>query len=157
MAAATGQTLDLRIQRQSSPTACWAAVAASVAGFYGAAISQPEVAQRVGASLSERARVDVALDAVDCLRSFTQGPAPLSLITTELRRGNPVCAVVEWNDGGVHFVLIHGYEPQADGPWIALADPRVGHVRHRLRDFPRNYARGGRWTWTCWLAGPTSL
>ena len=145
-------TVQLRTQIQATARSCWAAVASSAAEFYGdPSWSQSRVADAMRLSLRDVARVDHALDAVGRLRHTTRGPVPLDELIGEIDAGRPLCAVLEWEDGGVHFVLVHGYEVRVGRTLVLLGDPRLGGSFHLWRDFPRNYGRGGRWTWTCWL------
>lgn len=143
--------LAFGVQAQETHTACWAAVAASVAVHRGEPISQQEIAARLETPLHERARVDEALDCIGALSRVTPGRAGLDELCTEIDAGRPLVAVLEWTGGGVHFVTIHGYELRERRTLLLLGDPRIGNTYHLERDFPRNYGRGGRWTWTCWL------
>lgn len=144
--------VPVRVQVQQTRKACWAAVAVTVATHYGdMSWTQAKVADALAVGLDEVARVDHALAVVGCLRDVSRGSADLDAIATEIDAGRPLCAVLEWDDGGVHFVLIYGYEVREGRTLALLGDPRIGCTYHLLRDFPRNYGRGGRWTWTCWL------
>jgi hypothetical protein len=144
--------LPLRVHVQETPTSCWAAVATSVAAFYGEVLLQTELGQRMGVPLTQRARVDLALGPY--LRQSTKGPASIASVQAEIKAGNPLCAVLESDAGKVHFVLIHGHDSQDALPRLLLADPKAGHSWHRYRDFPGNYGPGGSWIWTCWLHQP---
>lgn len=100
-------------------------------------------------------RLDWALNSLDHLKQVVGGESPT--LRDEINAFRPVAMRIEWNGGGAHFVVIHGYADIHLPEWpflltyLNVQDSYWGPsiVHHRTFDvaeFPANYHGGGSWT-----------
>ena len=164
-------------KKQEQSEWCWAAVAASVADYYGNPFKQcvianaelgrsdccgaggPKACNVYGYLMSSLYRVGHF--ARWCARTSVAKPPPMDDdIRREINGKHPLCLRVQWNGGGAHFMTITGYiddDPRPDGSVpidrIGLADPTFNTVADiDYFDFPATYLGGGRWTDTYFTA-----
>ncbi|GIK82468.1 MAG: hypothetical protein BroJett024_35730 [Alphaproteobacteria bacterium] len=166
------------MQDQRHANWCWAAVAASVADYYGR-----------GAKFTQCVIANVELDREDCCRPtgglsivpfdvphvlgaplYRIGCAPnlgaerqaqLKEIRREIDGQRPVCARVIWTKGntsrvaaGAHFITIFGYLPGTDrlaieDPWLAPSYQEISY-----KDLCNDYDGRGIWTHTYFTRPP---
>jgi hypothetical protein len=155
--------LEFPLQLQKQDNWCWAAISVSVDHFFNPA-SPWEQCRLAGAELgldccqdgsTERCnqvrRLDPPLTRVGRLR---ERPIPRPLTMDEIREeidgGRPVCARIQWRDGGGHFVLISGYEVTPRGVTVlTIDDPAFDRSRVKFEKFLTDYHTGhGKWTGT---------
>jgi hypothetical protein len=145
-----------RIQTQQQDQWCWAAVSSSISSYYSASStwSQCEVASHV---LQRRccgnpgrhnvaARLQHALGVVGRLKGIVRGSLAFDDIRTELLRGNPIAARIEWRDGGGHFVIIRGCHERSGVQFLSIADPFFPDSIQRYERFVRSYRGAGQWS-----------
>lgn len=163
-ATETSHILPPFMQCQQQSRWCWSAVATSVGLLF-----------QTG-SWTQCATVNGCLKRSDCCNSPTpdpcnvygyldqsltytksyNGPLIYGTITVDkleaqIDAGNPVCARVQWNGGGAHFLSIAGYSYPADDPssvTIHLQDSLYGPTSMAYDDFATYYHCGGEWTHT---------
>lgn len=145
--------LALTLQPQQRTNWCWAAIAASIARYYGAPQwQQQDVANAVlGPNVEQDvcAQLDDALRAVGCFSHWTMGRPPLERIRHELDAERPVCVCLEWRGGGMHYVVIDGYDVERRE--LRLGDTLHGPSLQQYDEFPRAYrGRPALWRATLW-------
>jgi len=140
---------------------CWAAVAGTVAAYYGdASWSQERVARALMAesgeetdgALNRPAHLDKALDLVGCLANWSAARPPFRRLMRELDGGRPLALAVDWHRGGRHFLIVVGYVRGRRE--ITIHDPREGPVTMNFDLFPKRYRDGGVWAETYWTKPP---
>lgn len=159
--------LDLVIDRQRQANWCWAALASSLARYYGAeTVEQHEIASRVlgmecgERGLDERSNVYAtlrdALRAVGCYSHWSPARPSFERIRSEIDAGRPLCVCIEWRTSGLHYLAVTGYhEHPAE---LRVDDPLHGLSIHRYEEFPGQYrATGAVWRNTIWTSPPSSV
>jgi hypothetical protein len=157
-AAAPG-ALGVAVDHQEQDNWCWAAVAAGVSRFFSQPITQCQVASHtLGDACCNNPhpcdqpwQLDAALDAVGHYRTWAQRTLSLGQIAGEIDDGRPLGARIQWYEGGGHFVVIDGYDAEANV--IVVRDPGDGgkHIMD-IDEFTTAYRDGaGRWTHTYWV------
>lgn len=160
-------TIPFVIQQQQGLNLCWAAVAASVANYRNpaAVFTQCKVAQGL---LLLPPGTKCCPDVSPCDEDGPLGPAlqfckvPIGIphsaplqppaIMTQVNAGKVICAGIQWNGGGLHYVVIYGYEPDAVCT-LHLADPYFGCSSLPYQTFLTHYTYlGGTWGETIELA-----
>ena len=160
-AAAPQPSLPFTIQRQEQSDWCWAAVAASISAYFNptAALTQCRIATDV---LHLQANACCASPA-DCntpemlqhaltvtgnlaLPPFDAFPTFDSL-KAHTDADNPVCARIQWEGGGGHFIVIDECYVSSSGEQIVhVADPLHGPVHYRYDEVVNGYMGAGSWT-----------
>ncbi len=159
MAKKAWHLLDFSMQQQDQTNWCWAAVAASVVRYYHAdtqwtqcRIAEGEL-QRAdccdgedGGLCNVYGFLPSALYRVGCLKVWDIGKrALLEQLCAEIDEQRPLCARVQWQGGGAHFVAIVGY--LEDGDLIAVEDPFWGPSDIAYNTFCTHYTtQQGSWT-----------
>jgi hypothetical protein len=88
-----------------------------------------------------------------------QGPLPFSEIQKHIKAKLPVCARIEWEGGGGHFVVISGYrqpgrilevvDPAPDADGVITGDDVEDDVEEwQYEAFLSAYGEGGTGEWT---------
>lgn len=154
--------LDLVLERQRQANWCWAAIASSLARYYGGeAVEQDEIASRVigvecrDPAFDERSNVYAtlrdALLAVGCYSDWSPARPSFERIRSEIDAGRPLCICIEWRTTGLHYVVVTGYHER--GAELRVDDPLYGPSIQRYGDFPRRYrASGAVWRNTIWTS-----
>lgn len=162
MAKKAWHLLNFAMQQQDQTNWCWAAVAASVGRYY----HEDTRWTQCGIADGELQRADCcdgqggglcnvygflpsALYRVGCLKAWDVGKrALLAQLCAEIDGQRPLCARVQWQGGGAHFVAIVGYlEGGQDSDLIAVEDPFWGPSDIAYDTFCTNYAtQRGSWT-----------
>jgi papain like cysteine protease AvrRpt2 len=122
-----GSRLDFSLQKQANTRLCWAAVAASIDGYY----RHEPVDQRTLAGQSERNEprsTAAALDRLGRLRRAQEGPAAFDVIQREIAQRRPIVAGIGLT-GSHHAVVIVGWGFIGDREHIRVSDPKTGAVR----------------------------
>jgi hypothetical protein len=165
-------TIPFSMERQVYTNWCWAAVAASVAVYYGRVCRQCDIANL------ELRRNDCCdppqnpthvdfdvtnifgspLNRVDCLRELTrfERATPLQVVE-ELKAGRPICVRMVWPDGGAHFLAITGcwFDNRGD-LMLTLDDPFWGPSEFSFDRFSKQYQLlDGRWNDTYYTKAPS--
>lgn len=166
-------TIGFGMEKQCHSNWCWAAVAASVAAYYGQGrgISQCEIA-KLELSRSDCCDSDCDAKGVECnvtnvfasplnrvgcfdrLARFKQ--ATPSEVFEELEAGRPICVRTVWPNGGAHFLAIVGCWSDTGGTlMLALADPFWGRSEYSYERFSKHYQLlGGNWNDTYYTKNP---
>lgn len=142
--------LRVALERQERSRWCWAAIAVSLARFYGArSLSQRQLVAEVsgpGDATGHRARnVEArlldALIAVGCYAHWTPGRPDAARLRAEIQSGRPACLRIVWAQSGAsHFVLIDGFAAgRGRADEIEIADPCGARSLHRLSEFGQSY------------------
>jgi len=159
-------TLSLSVQKQFQSNWGWAAIAASTARFYNPthtatqcslanyAFAQTTCCVNGASSLCNQPySLEQALRHVDHLNMSIQGALSAAQIIQEIDARRPLIALIQWNGGGSHYVMIHGYNTDTTVPGsvapsttISIADPWYGDTVIALADFPARYKTGGTWS-----------
>jgi hypothetical protein len=153
--AATGAVLPFTMQPQQQVEWCWAAVTASVAGYY----QQPRWTQcgvvnatrgisgccQTGSSAScnQPWYLDQSLTKIGDLAQMVGQYLPWSQLTSEIDAGRPVGLRIGWSGGGGHFIAVDGYS--ASGI-VDVQDPWYGHSSVDYRTAVTAYMGSGSWT-----------
>jgi hypothetical protein len=168
--------IELEMQRQCHSNWCWAAVAASVAAYYGQGrgMSQCEIA-KLDLGRSDCCEYDCDAKGVECnvtnvfasplnrvgcldrLARFKQ--ATPSEVFEELGADRPICVRTVWPHGGAHFLAIVGcWYDSGDALMLAVADPFWGRSEYSYERFSKHYQLlGGRWNDTYYTKAPTDF
>lgn len=160
------RVLDFEMQVQEQTNWCWAAVAVSVAHFYGPA----STATQCGLADAQLRRQDCCgAGAGDPLRCDVYGMLGSSLyrvghlgrwtveqtvsqagLAGEIDGCRPLCARVAWDGGGAHFVAVVGYlsgsASLAGSALVAVDDPRWGQSDVPYEALLKHYMGSGTWT-----------
>jgi hypothetical protein len=160
--------LDLVIERQRQANWCWAAIASSLARYYGAeTVDQRQVAARIlgvdrsgfeAPAFDERCNVYAtlrdALRAVGCYSHWSPSRPSFERICSEIEGGRPLCICIEWRTSGLHYIVVTGYHERSAE--LRIDDPLHGLSIHRYADFPARYrAAGAVWRNTIWTSPPS--
>jgi len=151
--------LDLPHQEQSNW--CWAAIARSLAGYYGLGdFSQSDIVGRMfGRPGDERAANEFnvtallgeAVRVVGVSAQWSPGRASFHRIAQSIDAGRPVCVCIQWPTGESHYAVIEGYAPRHEE--LAITDSLFGPSIHPYSAFPHAYqARDAIWRGTWWTA-----
>jgi hypothetical protein len=158
------------MQIQSEDNWCWAAAAASVSLFYdwGSQWTQCRVANSIlprspgvdccaGASGAVPSACDVpwyldkALAATSNLLDVRSGAVGFPDLAQLIQTGNPLGVRIQWNGGGGHFVVLHGWSKTTSGDeFVDVADPFHGSSTIPYGDFAARYRSIGSWTHSYW-------
>lgn len=145
---------------------CWAAVSASIHRYFfpESSLTQCQVVRQVD-HLTQFID-DHCCQNTECIRSLPDHPARLEpalevagkrflaqpghldfeTLKQNIDRGHPVCAFIEWFDGGGHFAAISGYRESPSGPLVHISDPFFVDSILPYEEFVSFYQNGGRWT-----------
>jgi hypothetical protein len=146
------------IQKQKQSLWCWAAVSASIDGYFspGASQKQCEIASTVlgrtdccgtPAACNEAALLQDALGAVERLRQTIGRRLSFEEIEQQVDARYPVCARIGWYGGGGHFVVVSGYSISPSGKrYVSVQDPWYLSSWVRYEDFCTAYLFQGEWT-----------
>lgn len=138
-------TLDVPFVGQY-PDTCAAAALAMVFGYWGAEVTQEEVAARLlqkelrgirGSRLADFARE----------RGFTafEFAGDLAHLRDYVAKGRPLIVAWRIRKDRYHNVVVIGFDP--DGDVLVVHDPAEGRARRvRARDFEKRWASAGHWT-----------
>jgi hypothetical protein len=161
--------LTFAMEPQKQTNWCWAAVAISVANFFGTfqanlapwtqcALANAELGQTTcctnGSSQNcdQDWTLDTALSRVGHLAGpKTNGPSAPADVEVELAASRPVGVRIGWYGGGKgHFVVISGYDDSSGTPEVDVEDPYWGpSVLLDFNTFSTAYQSGtGQWTHT---------
>ena len=145
------------LEQQQEAYWCWAAVATSIAMYYGAgsawtqcALANAELGQTTCCEDGGTGECNVpwyldrALERVAHLRSVSMSKAAWAEVTREIDAARPICARIGWSGGGGHFVVVGGYDSAAG--MIDVKDPFYGDSSVAHGTFPGSYLGGGSWT-----------
>jgi hypothetical protein len=157
------------MQVQQEDEWCWAAVAVSISCYLDPdsepAWTQATLATKV---LQEEGKISAAVncsenpDLCDCPASLTDAltatgnfsqtlAAPLSFasLKQQIDNGMPVCAQIDWFDGGAHAIALDGYRMYTSGAQAVLVqDPLNQSGFHFYDDLVNDYPPGGTWAAT---------
>ena len=109
-------------------------------------------AKQVSEACDQPVRLEDGLTYVGHPKSHRNGPLSFKKIQRNIDAGLPVCAAIQWDGGGHHFVVITGYhKDRAAEPTLFIKDPWPNYPSG---DPPReeaysqfvNYMQIGRWT-----------
>ncbi len=153
--AATGAVLPFAVQPQQQSEWCWAAVTASVAGYYQqlgwTQCGVVNATRGVGsccqsgssASCNQPWYLDQSLTKIGDLAQMVQQYLPWSQLVSEIDAGRPVGVRIGWTNGGGHFIAVDGYS--ATGV-VDVQDPWYGHSSVDYQTFVSAYQGAGSWT-----------
>jgi hypothetical protein len=160
------------IQKQDQSEWCWAAVALSIEKYFNskATLTQREIAQKVLETKSSAtdysndvvawnvpAKLSDALRVIGRLRGNPAGRVRFEEISQEIDARRPVCARIEWQGEGSHFVVITGYEVLRSGArHVAVADPQYPGSMMDFEEFQDSYHGDGKWVETFFVTNTTS-
>lgn len=156
--------LPFAMQSQQQTEWCWAAVAASVAGYFGSAgpsgglwqqcdVVNSELAQSTccvngaSAACNNPWYLDRALSLVGHLAgSPTPGAIPFANVQGEVDNNRPVGVRIGWYGGGGHFVVLSGYDDNGGAQFVDVDDPWYGPSVADYSVFATAYQSAGSWT-----------
>ena len=158
--ATSANALTFVMQHQQLSQWCWAAVSASVAGFYGSGLtSQCAIASaeqslvccpaNTAASGCDVAwYLDRALQRVGHFDRLTFTPEAFATVSSEVDGGRPLCARIAWSTVGAHFLALIGWSIDAAGSeYVDVEDPFYGFTTATYSSFCTSYRTPGD-TWT---------
>jgi hypothetical protein len=145
---------------------CWAAVAVAIDHFYrsGSTLTQCKVASmQEGAGdccqnpCSANCNMLRLLEKVLCkVQCLDQGPIPVPatfsfsdlktlMQPTASADLKPVCARIDWEGLGTHFVVIKGFQEKSES--LVIANPFEGEHLVPFKQFKDSYFNSGIWTY----------
>jgi hypothetical protein len=160
---ATSDSLaNFLLQYQQFSNWCWAAVSASVSGYFSppgtnqCSIASAELGKTCCGPTNPACNVpwylDRALSRVGHYRSIVNSSVPFGQVRTEISApvSSPVCCRIEWVLGGAHFVSATGYRVAGDGTeYLDINDPFFGPTTISFSAFKSSYrSQGDSWTHT---------
>ncbi len=151
-------SFDMELQTQSNW--CWAATSKSVSKFY--SIFSPWTQCKVASQELDKSccdtplpsgcnvpwYLDKALTRTNNFVSYQGGTITWNQIKQELEKGLVVGARIGWNNGGGHFMVIHGVSKSAGTEYLHIDDPIYGKSTLTYNQFATNYQGSGTWTHT---------
>jgi papain like cysteine protease AvrRpt2 len=140
--ARRGLRLDVPVQKQLRNRLCWAAVAASIDGYY----RDDPVDQRTlvwGSEHNEPRSAADALDRLGRLQRAQEGAAAFNVIQHEISQKRPIVAGIGLS-GSRHVVVIVGWDIIEGREHIRVADPKNSSVR--LWDYSE-FRKNRRFQW----------
>lgn len=155
--SATPIEVPIVVQSQLLSNWCWAAVTASVREYFAEPNSkaQCEVATEFlviqccppGPDIFNNPRnreynIKTALGANSPGQPIKR-PLVAGEITASVKAGRPVCCVIRWENGRLHFVLLTGFV--AGSGSVIVRDPLLGKFVGPLATFVSAYEEKGRW------------
>ena len=145
--------LAVAVARQEKSNWCWAAIACSVARYYGiGTYRQADVAAGLfdADGWNVIAPLDEALAVAGCAGYWSPGRPAFERIGAEIDAGRPLGVCIQWPTGPAHYVLITGcFRVTRE---IYVDDPLHGRSVQPFADFPMTYHgleavwRGVYWT-----------
>ena len=123
--------LNFTIQKQEQSEWCWAAVSASIRGFYspGNSLAQCEVVNLMlmvqnccdnPTSFNRRFNLANTLKQLNHLQEDDPGKPEFGRVVTEINAGQPLAVKIRWDGGANHFVVVYGF---TDDDKVHIADP----------------------------------
>lgn len=164
----SAKTLNFTIENQRLGNWCWAAIASSVATFYGrrAAWTQCKIASSclgmaccnnpVPGACDDTHYLDRALTLVGHLATTApvmgSGPPSIAVLQNEINVSRPLCAHIDWGNGADgHFVALSGYDPVNSE--VRVEDPDgATQTWMAFSKVCSSYPGGGTWSYTYWTA-----
>lgn len=150
-------SLRFIMQTQKQTKWCWAAVATSVALFYDpdSKWTQCEIANKTlgqtnccssGATppCNVSYHLDEALSVAGCLLRYRGGIVDFWEIRDQIDKGRPLGVRFGWADNQGHFVIIEGYDSEAQT--ISICDPQDGVSNFEYMVFCTRYLGDASWT-----------
>jgi hypothetical protein len=153
-------TIAFNMQRQKGGNLCWAAVASSLSQWRNPAapFSQCQLAQDLLRNLP--AGANCCTDIGPCDQDFALGTAlqfchvtigillPRALrveeIQEEIDANKVICVGISWTGGGMHYVVIVGYERDAVNT-LHIRDPHHDPLDVPYQIFVNSYLNLGKW------------
>jgi Papain-like cysteine protease AvrRpt2 len=153
------RNLAFRMQRQMHSNWCWAAVATSIALYYGrerkwtqCRVANGNLRRRdcCGKSIKHKCNVTGHLRHVLRLVRHAGRPneikrkIPFSYVEREIDAGRPVGVRTQWRGGEEgHFLTIIGYHRELE--LLTISDPLFGRAHWHYGAFSKNYRHSGQW------------
>jgi hypothetical protein len=160
-AATAAAVIPFLAQRQTQTRWCWAAVSASVSGYFkpgagwtqcrvaAAECKQPCCADGTTQLCNKDWYLEVALKRVGHHRNAFPGNVASKDVAAELNRDRPVGIRVQWGAaGGGHFLAIRGIDSHDGATYFEVTDPIYGESTVSEADLlaGRYLNSGGQWT-----------
>ncbi len=156
------------MEHQEESNWCWAAVTVSVEHYFkpGSPRRQADLAKHEIPQGDDNLPwvLDKPLHAIGALRTDSlQRRLTFAELQSELLARRPVCARIEWEGGGAHFVVISGFAVSPDGvKLVYVSDPLLeesdvvvcGFDDLAEGDYSDGYGGDGRWVETYLLQPP---
>lgn len=148
-------------QLQEQSNWCWAAVATSVAGFFGdhqwsqCGVADATLGRKdccgTGAADQNKCNMpyylESALQTTRHLCDMEVRSLTVAEVELEIDKGRPVGCRVGWRDGTGHFLAVVGYATGASGrAYIDIDDPIFSTSTSAFDEFASLYQGGGDWT-----------
>jgi hypothetical protein len=158
---------DFVMQVQQEDEWCWAAVAVSIHSYLNPdsepAWTQATLATKVlqeEGTIPATVNCSVSPDLCDCTAPLSTAftttgnfsktvAAPLSFasLKQQLDNGIPVCAQIDWFDGGAHAIALDGYQIYTSGEQaVVVQDPLNRPSIQFYEDLVSDYPPGGTWS-----------
>jgi hypothetical protein len=132
--------LNFRVELQEQIFWCWAAVSASVSGFYGSPRAQCVIASSVlpapndccgvdaGTACNRPWNLDQPLALVGCYGCRVDNFSGFAAIQSEIQARQPLGCRVAWRGGGAHFMVVTGWsvDPATGDEFVKIHDPSTG-------------------------------
>lgn len=151
--------LGLNEQHQQQDNWCWPATTVSISLFYNPASpwTQCTLVNKAFDQTSCRTNgsssacnqgwwPNLSLPISGNLASYTNEPASLANVMTEINSGRPISIAIWWNGGGGHNSAIDGYDNRTpSAPTIDIQDPWYGPSTQDFNSYPSTYNGGASW------------
>lgn len=153
------EELSFTMEEQTMSNWCWAATAKSTSVFYvpNNGVTQCKVANGVcsvttccgsPSNCNDAKKLSVALKVTGNYINHIEAIINWGQIKAEIIAGRLVCARVQWDEGGGHFVAIYGVSRIRSSRKIFVDDPLYGKILMRYERFRDNYRGLGSWSHT---------
>ena len=156
--------LPFAMQTQQQTMWCWAAVATSVALYFGpasgwtqcqvagATLGRPDCCGPPPASPCNTPNyLDRALSAVSHFSHMAPGQVTPQVLDVELAASRPLAVRIQWAGGGGHFIALAGVL-LASQPYVGVVDPWYGPSDVAVSALGGSYQGSGTWDHTYFVS-----
>ena len=82
------------------------------------------------------------------LDNWVPAAVTFAQLQTAIDQDRPLCAYVEWQGGGGHFVVLSGYRVSGTDQYVTVEDPNSGQSMYDFQVFLTGYETIGTCTGT---------
>ncbi|MCI7472143.1 MAG: C39 family peptidase [Clostridiales bacterium] len=122
--------VDIPKVRQEKSLWCWAACTESILRYYGKGVTQEDVVRYTyDSTINSTAKDEDVQDALSHWGvdgTLTQNSVSSSIVSGEIKGGNPLYAGWSWRNGGGHALVIDGYDKTSGTMSVEYMDPGDG-------------------------------
>jgi Papain-like cysteine protease AvrRpt2 len=155
---------EFTVQMQQETNWCWAAVGVAVNNYLDPGSAPPltqaalatEVLKIAGVNCTltpDKCNSTAALDDVltvtgNLNANLGEHPLEFASLKEQIDSGLPVCAQIDWFEGGAHAIALDGYYIISGAEVVTVQDPLYGPSLQLYEDLVSNYLWNGVWAYT---------